>query len=69
MTARAVTPPDDRKLEEPQRVLDWRISRLVMAGYDEASAARLARSGVDLHTAVGLLERGCPVELALRILE
>lgn len=39
------------------------------AGYDEESAVRLARSEVDLHTAVELLERGCPVELAVEILE
>lgn len=69
MATPAVTLPHDRELDEPQRVLLWRISRLVRAGYDEEAAVTLARSSVDLHTAVELVEDGCPSELALRILE
>lgn len=64
-----VTPPQDPdQLTEPDRVLAWRISRLVRAGYSEEGAAKLARSTVDLHLAVELVERGCSPELALRIL-
>lgn len=69
MASPIATSPQGQELGEAQRVLLWRISRLVRAGYDEESAVRLARSEVDLHTAVELLERGCPVELAVEILE
>jgi hypothetical protein len=47
----------------------WRLERLVAAGYPRHDALELsARTDVDLHLAVRLLERGCPVETALRIL-
>ncbi len=50
-------------------VLAWRFEQLLAAGYEGRSAARLARDrAIDLHVAVALLERGCPVETALRIL-
>ncbi len=67
--ARTLAPDRDRELAEPERVLQWRISRLVRAGYDEAAAEKLARSPVDLHRAIDLVEQGCPPELAVRILE
>jgi hypothetical protein len=69
MPAETVTRPRDGEPEEVRRVLQWRVSRLMRAGYDEETAIRLARSPVDLHTAVDLLEQGCSPELALRILE
>lgn len=69
MATRIVTPARDGELDESQRVLLWRISRLVRAGYDDEWAVKLARSPVDLHTAVSLLEQGCPPELAVRILD
>lgn len=54
---------------EVDRVEQWRLTSLERAGYDLESAAVLAASPeVDLHRAVGLLERGCSVGLALRIL-
>ncbi len=54
---------------EIDRVEQWRLASLERAGYDLESAAVLAASTeVDLHRAVTLLERGCPVDLALRIL-
>lgn len=47
----------------------WRTEELERAGYSRRAAGRLAaRLDVDLHLAVGLLERGCTPELALRIL-
>jgi hypothetical protein len=50
-------------------VVSWRIERLLAAGYDGESALVLALDrDVDLHEAVSLLERGCPVDTALRIL-
>ena len=54
---------------EVERVELWRLDSLERAGYDAESAAVLAASPeVDLHFAVSLLERGCTVDLALRIL-
>jgi hypothetical protein len=54
---------------EMERIERWRAEELERAGYEPRAAGRLAvRHDVDLHTAVDLLERGCPTDLALRIL-
>jgi len=54
---------------EIDRIERWRHEALERAGYDPESALVLAAShDVDLHDAVGLLERGCTVDLALQIL-
>ena len=54
---------------ELERIEAWRAEELQRAGYDGASADKLAvRHDVDLHFAAGLLSRGCSVELALDIL-
>jgi hypothetical protein len=63
-----VAPPQDLELDEAERVLLWRISTLVGAGYCDECAIEIACSAIDLHAAVDLLERGCPTDLALRIL-
>ena len=56
-------------LTEMERIERWRAEELERAGYQPGAAGRLAvRHDVDLHTAVDLLERGCPQDLALRIL-
>jgi hypothetical protein len=58
-------------LEDTEQVLIelWRTEELERAGYSHRAAGRLAtRHDVDLHQAVRLLERGCPPELALKIL-
>jgi hypothetical protein len=55
--------------DESELVEAWRAEQLEMAGYGAQAAAELAlRQDVDLHFAVGLLGRGCPTELALKIL-
>jgi hypothetical protein len=47
----------------------WRLETLIAAGYPRHDALALSeRTDVDLHRAVQLLECGCPVETALRIL-
>jgi hypothetical protein len=47
----------------------WRLEQLEAAGYPAFYAHVLsARSDVDLHLAVGLLEAACPLDTALRIL-
>jgi len=54
---------------EMERIERWRAQELERAGYEPRAAGRLAvRHDVDLHTAVDLLQRGCPPSLALRIL-
>jgi hypothetical protein len=47
----------------------WRLRRLVDAGFPLPLALELAATpGVDLHALLALLDRGCPPELAARIL-
>jgi hypothetical protein len=54
---------------EIERIERWRAEELERAGYEPRAAGRLAmRHDVDLHAAVELLERGCPTDLALKIL-
>lgn len=56
-------------LTEMERIERWRAEELERAGYEPRAAGRLAvRHDVDLHTAVELLQRGCPPQLALQIL-
>ena len=55
--------------EEIELVEQWRLESLERAGYDAEAASVIAAShDVDLHRAVDLLRRGCPVALALQIL-
>lgn len=50
-------------------VIQWRREKLVEAGYPQEEALVLAeRNDVELHRALDLLERGCDVATALRIL-
>jgi hypothetical protein len=54
---------------ESERIERWRAEELERAGYGAEEAVELAsRNYVDLHLAVELLQRGCPIETALRIL-
>lgn len=47
----------------------WRRCRLVEAGFAPALAAAVAADrGFDLHALLELVDRGCPPELAVRIL-
>jgi hypothetical protein len=47
----------------------WRYDRLVEAGFGATLAERVAgEPGYDLHAVLNLLDRGCPPELAARIL-
>ena len=54
--------------DERSKVERWRLHVLVEAGYPVELAEQLAASEVDLHDAVGLVERGCSAEIAARIL-
>ena len=54
---------------EAERIEAWRAEELERAGYPkDAAAAVAARFDIDLHAAIALAQRGCPHELALRIL-
>lgn len=54
---------------ESERIQRWRVAELARAGYDAESAFEIAaRTEIDLHLAVELLERGCPAATAVRIL-
>lgn len=54
---------------ESERVERWRTDELLRVGFDFETAVLLAgEPGVDLHGAADLVERGCPPELAARIL-
>lgn len=51
-------------------VRSWRLCWLLDAGFEPALAERLAATpAVDLHALLELVDRGCPPELAARILD
>lgn len=50
-------------------VVAWRRRQLLAAGFGEVLADRLATTpGIDLHALLELTAKGCPPELAVRIL-
>jgi hypothetical protein len=54
---------------ELDRVERWRTAELMRVGFPGDDAVALAaRFEVDLHDAIKLVQRGCPTELAVRIL-
>jgi hypothetical protein len=64
-----MTAAETQERTELDRVESWRQEELERAGYGVAAARELAqRHDVDLHSAVALLQRGCPQEVALQIL-
>jgi hypothetical protein len=65
--------PADTDIEvvetELERVERWRTSELMRVGFAGDDALALAaRFDIDLHEAIELVRRGCPPELAIRIL-
>lgn len=58
-----------RRPRVPVDVVEWRRRRLAEAGFAPELAADLAsQARVDLHELLQLVDRGCPPELAARIL-
>ena len=54
---------------EHDEVTAWRRAQLLRSGFPFRIAAGVARDGrYDLHRLIELVDRGCPPELALRIL-
>ena len=57
------------KRANAERYVDWRARCLRNAGFERSAAERIGReSAWDLHALLGLVDRGCPPELAERIL-
>ena len=53
----------------PVDVITWRLCRLLESGFAQDLAQRLASTpAVDVHALLELVDRGCPAELAARIL-
>ena len=53
----------------PVDVITWRLCRLLESGFPQGLAQRLASTRVvDIHALLQLVDRGCPPELAARIL-
>jgi hypothetical protein len=53
----------------PAEVTEWRRCRLLESGFPDTLASALARdAAVDVHALLQLVDRGCPPELAARIL-
>ncbi len=56
--------------DDPARWAAWRVRRLLAAGFPRPLARRLAADErVDLHALLKLVDRGCPPDLAARIVE
>jgi hypothetical protein len=65
-TTRAQTPADS---PADGTIREWRRQRLARIGFDpELASAIAADCAYDLHALIGLVERGCPPPLAVRIL-
>ena len=58
-----------RRVDDRAEWVRWRVRRLLGAGFSVELARKLARDdGIDLHRLLELVDRGCPPELAARIL-
>ena len=58
-----------RSADTGRDVMLWRQTRLVRAGFTDDLARALADGGgYDLHELLNLIDRGCPPDLAVRIL-
>ena len=54
---------------ELERVERWRTAELMRVGFPGDDAVALAaRTDIDLHEAIELVQHGCPPDLAVRIL-
>ena len=66
MSAQRIASSDARCAAE---IVEWRRHQLVAAGFADGLAAELARvRDTDLHALLELVDRGCPPQLAARIL-
>jgi hypothetical protein len=57
------------ELEPVREEENWRLEQLFKAGYDPHSAEIIARRpDINLHKAVEIVQKGCSVDVAMRIL-
>jgi len=49
-------------------MVSWRTERLREAGFGSGLAEAVAHQRIDLHALLQLVDRGCPPDLAARIL-
>lgn len=64
-----VTQHQEADRRQPDEVFAWRRAQLVRSGFPKPLAEHIAGDGrYDLHRILDLTERGCPPDLALRIL-
>lgn len=70
MTIKSLAPRGPCRADGPPvDVTEWRLCRLLESGFPHELAQRLASTRtVDLHALLQLVDRGCPPELAARIL-
>lgn len=69
MTVHRLAPAVVQHSISDPKIVSWRRRRLSEAGFPFVLADRLAATpGVDLHALLDLVNRGCPPELADRIL-
>jgi len=62
-------PGDEAQLSDGSKLFDWRMTSLRSVGYSPSVARKIAGCrSVDLHEACDLVSKGCPEELAMRIL-
>lgn len=65
----AVAEDVDTRGSELDKIIAWRLSALLIAGWQLHRAEQIAkRLDVDLHAANALIERGCAQRTALQIL-
>ena len=58
-----------KRSREKDEIVLWRAEELQRAGFRPVLAEALAtRKDVDLHLAVDLVKKGCPDDMAIRIL-
>jgi hypothetical protein len=68
MTAAELAALESAPADDVDRVRCWRLEELLRAGYEEDDATEIAfHLDVDVHYAASLVRRGCPSDLAARI--
>lgn len=67
MSAAEFSPEQVHLSPEDQRVMLWRFDQFRLLGFGEEDAWMLVDSGADLQRTRSLVNAGCPLHLALRI--
>jgi hypothetical protein len=66
--SRSDTPPPEPQVSPRRDIVRWRLRLLVDSGFPPEEAREVAGDpGVDVHAVLELMDRGCPPQLAVRI--